>query len=253
MSRSALAAALFGAATVSAHGWIRTITIGSDTYTGYNPTIAPWQAVQDSIAWQNWATDTGFVPSTAESLASSDINCHLDSVNAIKSATVAAGSEVKLDWTSWPASHKGPIMDYMARCENDDCLTVDKETLKWFKIAEMGQLELGAGNGTVGYWADDVLAETDWVWTVTIPADLAPGSYVLRHELLSLHSAYDEGGAQFYPQCINLVVTGNGTESPEGVLGPELYTSTDPGVIYNVYNDEMSPEYQIPGPSVCML
>ncbi|KFA72019.1 hypothetical protein S40288_07666 [Stachybotrys chartarum IBT 40288] len=251
MSRSVLASALLSAATVSAHGWIRTITIGNDSYTGYNPTIASWQAVQDSIAWQNWATDTGFVPSDSAHLASSDINCHLDSVNAIKSATVAAGSEIQLDWTSWPDSHKGPIMDYLAPCEIGDCLTVDKDTLEWFKIAELGQLEPGAGNGVTGIWADDVLAEANWVWTVTIPADIAPGSYVLRHELLALHSAYAEGDAQFYPQCMNLIITGNGTRTPAGVLGRELYTSTDAGVLYNVYSDEPDTPYPIPGPPLC--
>lgn len=51
-----------------------------------------------------------------------------------------------------------------------------------------------------------------------------------------------------YPQCINLKVTGGGSDNPEGTLGTELYTSTDPGILYNIYNDETSPVYQIPGP-----
>jgi hypothetical protein len=35
------------------------------------------------------------------------------------------------------------------------------------------------------------LADADNRWTVTIPADLAPGQYLVRHELMALHLAYD--------------------------------------------------------------
>lgn len=33
--------------------------------------------------------------------------------------TVAAGSQVKLNWTLWPDSHKGPMITYMARAPSD--------------------------------------------------------------------------------------------------------------------------------------
>lgn len=37
--------------------------------------------------------------------------------------------------------------------------------------------------------------------TVAIPSDIAPGNYVIRHEIIALHSAGQENGAQSYPQC----------------------------------------------------
>ena len=83
---------------------------------------------------------------------------------------------------------------------------------------------------------------------MTIPKSLAPGNYVLRHEIIALHEGYEEGATQFYPQCVNLEITGDGTETPEGVVGIELYKSDDPGILYNIWNDETRPTYTIPGP-----
>lgn len=236
-----------GAASVSAHGYVTEIVIDGSSHVGYNPTIAPWEPVQDSIAWQNWATDTGFV--SGFQLQEPDIVCHRNSTNAPISASAAAGSDISLTWSGWPDSHHGPIVDYIANC-GGDCASVDKMTLEWVKIAELGQLGVGTGNGTTGYWAADTLLETDLTWVVTIPESLAPGNYVLRHEIIGLHEGYAEGGTQFYPQCINLEITGEGTDTPEGVVATELYKSDDPGVLYNIYNDETNPTYTIPGPPV---
>ena len=36
------------------------------------------------------------------------------------------------------------------------------------------------------------------VQTITIPSCLAPGDYLLRGELIALHGASSQGGAQFY-------------------------------------------------------
>jgi len=245
---SILGVALAGAiSSVSAHGYVDKITIDGESYTGYNPTNAPWEPEQDSIGWANWATDTGFVPSS--SLQDPDIICHIDAKNAPKSAKVAAGSEITLQWTEWPSSHHGPVIDYLANC-NGDCSSVDKTELRFFKIAEEGQLELGPGGGETGYWASDKFIDAGSVWTVTIPESIAPGNYVLRHEQIALHEAATEGKTQMYPQCINLEITGSGSDNPEGVLGTELYDSKEPGIMYNIYNDENSPTYTIPGPDV---
>ncbi len=36
-------------------------------------------------------------------------------------APVQAGSAVTLRWTTWPDSHMGPILTYMARCPDSGC------------------------------------------------------------------------------------------------------------------------------------
>lgn len=54
-----------------------------------------------------------------------------------------------------------------------------------------------------------------------------------------------------YPQCINLVVKGDGTVQPESVLATGLYSFQDPGLLHNVFVDEWSDaKYIIPGPPV---
>jgi hypothetical protein len=83
----------------------------------------------------------------------------------------------------------------------------------------------------------------------TIPACLKPGYYLVRHEIIALHSAYSEGGAQFYPGCHQLQVSGEGTKVPaKGLVSfPGSYGSKDEGIVYSIYNGA---PYKIPGPEV---
>lgn len=82
-------------------------------------------------------------------------------------------------------------------------------------------------------------------WSVRIPDNIAPGNYVLRHEILALHGASSPNGAQSYPQCINLEITGSGSSSPAGTAGTSLLSANDPGVLYNVWQAASS--YPVPG------
>lgn len=66
---------------------------------------------------------------------------------------------------------------------------------------------------------------------MTIPPSLAPGEYLLRHEILGLHVAGTEMGAQFYPSCTQIRVTeGGSTQLPSGIALPGAYDPQDPGV-----------------------
>jgi hypothetical protein len=135
-------------------------------------------------------------------------------------------------------------LDYLANC-NGDCKTVDKSTLEFFKIDGVGLIDDTTIPGT---WASDTLIANNNSWTVTIPSDIAPGNYVLRHEIIALHSAGTVDGAQNYPQCVNLEVTGSGTATPSGVLGTALYVETDPGIEINIYTSLST--YVVPGPTL---
>jgi cellulase len=243
--------ALISASAVSAHGHISEVLINDKSYYGHDPTKVPWGPQPDSITWTNGAKDNGPVLSTAAALASPDIICHLNATNGVLTAPVLAGTTITLRWSDWPQTHWGPVIDYMARCANDDCTTVDKATLEFFKIAELGQISRGTVPGQAGYWANNQLRDDDFSWDVTIPQQLAPGSYIVRHEIIALHPGGAEGTSQMYPQCINLIVKGNGTAQPEGVVATKLYTSKDPGLLHNVFVDEWSSvEYIIPGPPI---
>lgn len=144
-----------------------------------------------------------------------------------------------------PESHHGPVLDYLAPVSAENWSDIDKTALSFFKISEGGLVD---GSSSPGSWASDQLIANNNSWAVTIPESVAPGKYVLRHEIIALHSAGQEDGAQNYPQCINLEVTGSGTASPEGIAATAMYKKDDAGILVNIYTTGY--EYQIPGPTL---
>ncbi|THV43988.1 hypothetical protein BGAL_0778g00030 [Botrytis galanthina] len=231
---------------VAAHGRVQGITADGVWYEGYNPSFQYEQVAPVVAGWSD-PTDqaNGFI--APDAYGTSDIICHLAATNAQGYVNVTAGSEVNLQWTAWPLSHHGPVIDYLAACTGGDCTTVDKTTLGFFKIDGVGLVDDSTVPGT---WASDQLIANNNSWSVTIPESLAPGAYVLRHEIIALHSAEQADGAQNYPQCVNLWVSGTGSAVPasaDTVLGTALYTETDAGVNVNIYASLAS--YDVPGPT----
>jgi cellulase len=100
-------------------------------------------------------------------------------------------------------------------------------------------------------WGTDWLMKNNHQWTVTIPNDIKPGTYVLRHEIISLHNALNDdyikkvSGAQFYPQCAKIKVIGDGTVTPPGSKIPGTYKWDDPGILVNIFY--RANEYKAPG------
>lgn len=91
---------------------------------------------------------------------------------------------------------------------------------------------------------------------VNLPTDLAAGNYLLRHEIIALHLAVSEGGAEFYAGCVQLSIKGSGTGVPSDsdlVLLPGAYKDDDPGIFTpDVYSMKKG-DYQFPGPDVSKL
>ncbi|KAH8754317.1 endo-1,4-beta-glucanase [Diaporthe sp. PMI_573] len=232
-----------GAATVVAHGHVNNVVINGVYWAGYDPGSAPYIPNPPIVAgWAASNLDNGFI--APDAFQTPDIICHKNSTNAGAHIPVKAGDSISIQWTpTWPESHHGPVIDYLASC-GTSCKTVDKTTLKFFKVDGVGYIS-GTGIGT---WAADVLIQHNSTWLVKIPANLASGNYVLRHEIIALHSAGNLDGAQSYPQCFNLAVTGTGTVQPSGVLGTALYKSTDPGILYDLYGPTQQ-SYLVPGPT----
>ncbi|OXV11565.1 hypothetical protein Egran_00674 [Elaphomyces granulatus] len=229
---------------VIAHGYVTGIVIGGTYYSGYLiPTFPYEKNPPEVIAWSTTATSLGFVDGTG--YASPDIICHQNAKPGAKTADIDAGGTVELQWTTWPESHHGPVVDYLANC-NGDCSTVDKSKLEFFKIGESGLID---DSNPPGKWGSDDLIAKNNSWSVKIPTTIKSGNYVLRHEIIALHSAENKDGAQSYPQCINLKVTGSGTDSPPGTLGTALYKDTDAGLQINIYQKLSG--YTIPGPPLC--
>lgn len=246
---------------VVAHGHITNIVINGVSYQGWDIDTFPYESDPPTVvAWGTPNTGNGFITpgmsskiqdllqshtdQMIDNYGTSDIICHENATNAKGHAAVAAGDKINLQWTSWPSSHHGPVISYLADC-GDSCETVDKTTLEFFKIDGVGLVD---DTDVPGTWGDDQLIANNNSWLVEIPPTLKAGNYVLRHEIIALHSAEEEDGAQNYPQCFNLQVTGSGTAQPSGVLGTNLYKATDAGIYVNIYSSLST--YEVPGPTL---
>jgi len=132
--------------------------------------------------------------------------------------------------------HDGPIMFYLAR--------TDTPSLSWFKIWEQGLVD-----SVNTRWATNNLIDNKGVVEFSIPADIAPGNYLLRGEILALHEGYKVNGVQPYVGCVELTISGSGNANPAGVAIPGAYQNTDPGIFFNLYYPKPT-SYIIPGPPV---
>ncbi|KAK2765108.1 Esterase/lipase/thioesterase [Arachnomyces sp. PD_36] len=224
----------------AAHGYVSSAIINGENNTGYLPYSDPYQSppiprIFRKIAGNGPVMDFSLIDAQCGGYEGSG------SAPAELTADATAGGEITLQWTKWPGSHKGPIITYMAKCPAD-CSSFDpgKEAV-WFKVAEDGKHADGS-------WATDPLIN-EVPYKFTIPEALAPGNYVVRHEVWGLHSAWEYPGAQLYPSCFQVKVTGSGSGQPtELVSFPGEYTADTPGVVFDVYQGEA--EYPIPGPAV---
>jgi hypothetical protein len=232
------------AATATAHGIVTGLNIGGEQIQGWR--LEMYYAgqnggeVAEHAGWHAENLDNGFVE--PNDFGTADIICHKAGSpkgSSDSMAKVAAGGKIDFQWSEWPESHIGPVITYVAPYTGD-VESVKKEDLKWTKIEAAGYED--------GEWAAAKLIKNNNTWTTTVPENLAAGKYVFRHEIIALHSAGEKNGAQAYPQCLNIEVTGSGSETPEGVVGTELYTADEEGIIFNPYVQDI--KYTIPGPAL---
>lgn len=77
------------------------------------------------------------------------------------------------------------------RAKVDNAATASPAGLKWFKVFEDGL------DGSGKWGVDRMIANNGWV-DFTLPTCIAAGDYLLRAEIIALHSASKQGEAQFY-------------------------------------------------------
>ncbi|KAH6693447.1 cellulose-growth-specific protein [Plectosphaerella plurivora] len=225
------------AALAAAHGFVDSAVIGGENYEFYQPYTDPYTTpapdrVSRFIAGNGPVLD----------VTSNDMTCGgfgEGSKPAALHAAAAAGSTVQLTWTLWPDSHVGPVLTYMARCPDAGCQDYQPGTdAVWFKIQEGGR------EGVTNNWAASKLMTAGGVAEYTIPECIEPGFYLVRHEIIALHQ-----GAEYYPGCHQLEVTGSGSTVPTGLVSfPGAYSKTDAGIDYSPY--QQTEEYTIPGPAL---
>ncbi|KAI0469129.1 glycoside hydrolase family 61 protein [Xylaria cf. heliscus] len=143
------------------------------------------------------------------------------------------------------ASHKGPITAWLAKVDN--AATASKTGLKWFKIWE------DTFNPSSKKWGvDNMISNQGWA-KFQMPQCIAPGDYLMRVEILALHSAKSNMGAQFYMSCAQLKISGSGTFTPSQTVSfPGAYKQNDPSILVNIYGPMGQPDnggktYNAPG------
>lgn len=129
-----------------------------------------------------------------------------------------------------------------------DATTADGST-GWFKIFEDSwSKKAGSTRGDDDNWGVKDLNTCCGKMDVKIPSDIAPGDYLLRAEVIALHTAGQSGGAQLYMSCYQLSVTGGGSATPATVKFPGAYKASDAGIMVNIHAALST--YVPPGPAV---
>ncbi|KAI1172664.1 glycoside hydrolase family 61 protein [Nemania sp. FL0916] len=242
-----LSTLILGASLVAAHGYVDNATIGGQVYQFYQPYTDPYttptpQRISRPIQGNGPVTDVTYQDLQCGGYTDGGI---VGSSPAALHATAAAGSTVTLKWTLWPDSHVGPMVTYMAKCPSSGCNNYMPGTSAvWFKIGQTGR------TGTSNTWGSSaIMVPGNAGVQYQIPSCLAPGYYLVRHETIALHASYTYPGAQFYPGCHQLKVTGSGTTTPSSglVSFPGAYKGSDPGITYDAYQAQT---YTVPGPAV---
>ncbi|KAJ7936755.1 glycosyl hydrolase family 61-domain-containing protein [Mycena leptocephala] len=245
--KSTTAILFFASILISAagHGWVTTVTIADKTYTG-NPPMETQPKGKPSVIRQ--IQDN--MPVT--NLTLNELICGRGAKPAALVATVASGDAISLTWRGYPDDREGawihdvgPILTYLAACGTSCTTFSPTQETQWFKVSEQG-------TQSNGNWIQEQLY-SGFPVNVTIPQSLKAGNYLLRHEVIALHMAQLLGGAELFPSCVQLAVTGDGTRELTGnehANFPGAYMPTDPGLFVDVYTNFQGDKYQFPGPPV---
>jgi lytic cellulose monooxygenase (C1-hydroxylating) len=143
-------------------------------------------------------------------------------------------------------AHYGPVMAYLTKVS--DAATADGST-GWYKIYEDGWATKPGGSSDDDYWGVKDMNTCCGKVDVPIPKQIAPGDYLLRAEVIALHTAGSSGGAQLYMSCYQITISGNGTLVPTATVKfPGAYKASDPGILFNIHAKAST--YVVPGPSV---
>lgn len=173
----------------------------------YDPYGPSWQDDDPYIMQRKWITNEPIFETTDKSLA-----CNYPGTPARASIPIHAGDTITAVYQFWVHTI-GPMIAWMTPCTNGDCSTFDPVAADadWFKIGERG---LQGGGIETGDWFQKTFSRWDGspsLWSEKIPNTLRPGGYLIRHEVISLHSSHRP---QFYPECVQVVVSGKGDRLP---------------------------------------
>ncbi|KAH3948519.1 hypothetical protein HBH53_096810 [Parastagonospora nodorum] len=212
----------------------------------------------------------GYNNGPVKDLTSIDMRCNvMGDIQTSETIKVMPGDNLTFDWHHdyrndtddiIADSHHGPSLIY---------ISPDPPTPSSFiKLWHSGKTSLPFPQPGLWSTTSDIRAHYGHM-NMRIPAALKPGPYLIRAEMIALHEgdvsyiANLRRGAQFYPDCVQIEVVGDGDVAlpSDGVGFPGAYGYGDEGVVHNVYcSTETRPaktsttpcvtDYVIPGPTV---
>ncbi|KAK8130308.1 endo-beta-1-4-glucanase D 5 [Apiospora kogelbergensis] len=223
------------------------------------------QTVAHAIFQQLWVDGKDQIRSNnpVTSVGSADMRCNAGGSRGVSGkCVVAPGSTVTVEMHQQPGdrncrneaiggAHYGPVNVYLSKV--DDASRADGSA-SWYKIfANAWAPAASSGGYSAGdndQWGVKDLNACCGRMDVAIPPDTPAGDYLLRAEVIALHTAGQAGGAQFYISCYQLTVAGSsgGKAVPAGVKFPGAIKANDPGVMINIHSKVTS--YVNPGPAV---
>ncbi len=211
----------------AAHGAVTSYVIAGKSYPGYG---RPWVVVDGDdgdIPRLTRPSYQGFSPANSKnviqrqwsdynpttSVTDAKMRCN-GGTSATESATAAPGDTITATWGQWTHS-QGPILVWMYKCSGAFS-ACDGSGAGWFKIDEAGfhgdGVKVFLDTETPSGWDIAKLVGGNKQWSSKVPAGLAPGNYLVRHELIALHQA---NAPQFYAECAQVTITGSGTAQPD--------------------------------------
>lgn len=101
----------------AAHGHVSGVSVnGGSVIAGANPNwyYLPAGQAPNTPGWRAMNQDNGFVE--PNNFGTSDIACHKSATPGQTYIEAKAGDTLKIIWDTWPDSHKGPVINYMAPC-----------------------------------------------------------------------------------------------------------------------------------------
>lgn len=184
-----------------------------------------------------------------------DIRCNVGGTRGVAGkCPVKAGGTVTIEMHAQPkdrncrneaigGNHYGPVIVFMTKVDN--AASADGST-PWFKTFEVGWSSKNSARADDDNWGVKDLNACCGKMDVPIPKDIADGDYLLRAEVIALHTAGGSGGAQMYMSCYQVTVSGGGGQLPtQTVKFPGAYKASDPGILVNIHAKLAS--YTIPG------
>ncbi|KAF2260635.1 hypothetical protein CC78DRAFT_610026, partial [Lojkania enalia] len=208
----------------------------------FNRLIVNGASIGGEYAYTRRNSNSYFPAFPNELMNSPDLRCNKGAKpGSTATYTVKAGDKIGFKlFNNEFIEHPGPGFVYISKAPgavNDYDGSGD-----WVKV-----METGLCRGTPGIdsnWCSWQKDRLEW----TIQKDIPAGEYLVRVEHIGLHEGH-VGRAQFYIECYQLKIESSGSGSPTpAVKIPGLYSSSDPGIAFNKWNNPQS--YIMPGPKV---